>query len=921
MATSSKYGRYLELFMAGLVSCAGASVAWAEATLDGTLGSSGSFTGDFIIPHTVGNTNGPNLFHSFSVFNINSGESATFTGPSSIDTVLNRVTGGDPSTFNGPLISQIPSADFYFINPQGVIFGDNASLDVDGSFHVGTAHSIKLGDGGIYYADTAKASTLTSAPPTAFGFLAEPGPIEVGNNTSSVLQVPTGKALSLIGGRIEVGREEQMSGGNPVVSPGFLLAPAGRVNLVSVASEGDVMLDNNDINVDHFEALGDISIKGGSVVDGREVFVRGGGFRIDDGFILPGFFSQRGARAPFSLADPVAPPNGGEVNVKLSGQLTITGTQAFYPASPGDTGCEACFPPGIATFAGSNLSSPASAPTDVPNIMIEADSVVLSEVAVVASDRFGPGNAAEVEINAEALEVRNGAFISVRNFFEGPGGSLTVNANRVLLSGEGNSGFTGLTAQSDFHPGLNDMKHPDNFNYALTKADGGSITVNATGPGGLVVRGGAEINTNSFAFGRGGDVIVNTSDAVLSRDGANIGAIATLSVLAGNSGNIEINATGKIDIRDWFEVSASTFGTGDGGDVKVAASEIGISGASSGIFSITADPSNKVLDDFAIQNVGAADFDDLLDFARTVGVSDPDFFDVLALLDELPLTTDGLPLIDVNERTAGNAGSIMIEAGQFVVRDGGEVSARTSNTGSGGNVEINATEIQLADGGSISAESLSPRANAGKSGTIDINASDTFRIFNGSSVSVETAEADAGDIDLDVGFLLHLRDRSSITTSAAVDEEGQGQGEGGDINIDPVFTVLDGGSKIIANALEGSAGNIRIRTNFLFQSPDSEIKASNRFGVEGNVDIDSPDTDVISSALELPASFLDVTGLLSDRCSARTAEGASRFIVSGRGGVPPGPETVLPSYSLNLSEAPKINQGATAISKDQLCNR
>ncbi|MGH8652937.1 MAG: hypothetical protein ACREYE_12545 [Gammaproteobacteria bacterium] len=133
--------------------------------------------------------------------------------------------------------------------------------------------------------------------------------------------------------------------------------------------------------------------------------------------------------------------------------------------------------------------------------------------------------------------------------------------------------------------------------------------------------------------------------------------------------------------------------------------------------------------------------------------------------------------------------------------------------------------------------------------------------------------------------------------------------------------MLDGGSRIVANALEGSAGNIRIRTDFLFRSSDSEIKASNRFGVEGNVDIDSPDTDVISSALELPTSFLDAASLLSDRCSARTAKNASSFIVSDRGGVPPGPETVLPSYSLNLSEAPKINQGAAAISEDQRCNQ
>src|ERR671914_998832 len=69
----------------------------AEVTLDGTLGPAGSLPGPgFVIPDTVGQTVGPNLFHSFGLFNINTGESATFTGPAAIDNVISRVTGGTP---------------------------------------------------------------------------------------------------------------------------------------------------------------------------------------------------------------------------------------------------------------------------------------------------------------------------------------------------------------------------------------------------------------------------------------------------------------------------------------------------------------------------------------------------------------------------------------------------------------------------------------------------------------------------------------------------------------------------------------------------------------------------------------------------------------------------------------------------------
>jgi large exoprotein involved in heme utilization and adhesion len=78
----------------------------AEVTLDGTLGPAGSLAGpNFVVPDTVGQTVGPNLFHSFGLFNINTGESATFTGPAAIDNIISRVTGG-PSFIDGLLSSK-----------------------------------------------------------------------------------------------------------------------------------------------------------------------------------------------------------------------------------------------------------------------------------------------------------------------------------------------------------------------------------------------------------------------------------------------------------------------------------------------------------------------------------------------------------------------------------------------------------------------------------------------------------------------------------------------------------------------------------------------------------------------------------------------------------------------------------------------
>jgi len=124
------------------------TISQAQITLDGSLGPRGALRGpNYIISDSVGQLRGPNLFHSFGQLNLSQGESATFTGPNTITNILSRVTGGSPSSIDGTIRSQIPGANLYLLNPAGVMFGPNASLDVRGSFHVSTADYLRLADG------------------------------------------------------------------------------------------------------------------------------------------------------------------------------------------------------------------------------------------------------------------------------------------------------------------------------------------------------------------------------------------------------------------------------------------------------------------------------------------------------------------------------------------------------------------------------------------------------------------------------------------------------------------------------------------------------------------------------------------------------------------------------------------------------
>ena len=223
-----------------LVYCAS---SWSEVTLDGSIGSAGALTGpDYQITENLGQRAGSNLFHSFGQFNLETAESATFSGNPAIQNVISRVTGGSPSSIDGTLRSTIPNANLYFLNPAGVFFGPNASLDVQGSFHVSTADYLGLKDGTRFVANLLSDNqVLTTATPKTFGFL--------GDNPSAItlaqteLEVPNGESLSVIGGDIDL-------------ESGQLIAPAGRIDLASVSSKGEVVRQNNNLSLNGFEATG-----------------------------------------------------------------------------------------------------------------------------------------------------------------------------------------------------------------------------------------------------------------------------------------------------------------------------------------------------------------------------------------------------------------------------------------------------------------------------------------------------------------------------------------------------------------------------------------------------------------------------------------------------------------------------------------
>src|SRR5262249_54815505 len=259
----------------------------------------------------------------------------------------------------------------------------------------------------------------------------------------------------------------------------------------------------------------------------------------------------------------------------------------------------------------------------------------------------------------------------------GPGTPVTVNSRTVTLSGDSTSNFTGIFSNSGFNPTYGLAGAP--FRSDFTLADSGPITIKAIDK--LTVGGGAQITSDSFAFGASSKITLNVGDALFSGQG---GALAAQSLLAGTSGDVSVNASGQVNIQDGFRVTAATFGSGDAGTISITANGgVNLSGTNSRIQSTTFQAPDSQYNGFAQRfasffGSSPATFTYALLRSR-LGVA-PAPGDILLVLAKLNAMKDsaGNPLVPATDPTPGAGGTVSIKAPVLTASTGSLIETSTA---------------------------------------------------------------------------------------------------------------------------------------------------------------------------------------------------------------------------------------------------
>jgi hypothetical protein len=818
--------------------------------------------------------------------------------------------------------------------------GNGATIRVD-------ATDVTVEDQARISANRLRSGSSTDVPEDSGG-------IEILAENLSVLdraEINSATSTNIAGASIQIGTAERPVTNVSVVDGaiGSLTTAEGRGGDVDVHAGSIAVnrtLDTADVNPQISALTARNESGGGGNGPGGNLTIRAGSVQLENGSQLrattqgdenaPGGTLTVVVEGSLTADGSFTPPPSADEPDPDSIPSGVFGKSELSPAAPGTPttgqgGQVFIEAQDVVLTAGAEFSAAADSEGDAGNLDLVADTVLVegdpeTGATSAISVRTTNGSGGDLTITTDLLRVHNQGIVTASTSRSGRSGNLDVLAREVDIAGEG----SGVFAQSNFEnigagrAGAVSLAPPDGEQLTLRVRDGARLSVESVqdAAGVIEIRDAALIEVTN-----GGRISASVNNVVLQQgeepgdlasdirivDAATVrmnrGTMTAETIGNGVGGTIDIDAT-SVELID-STMPAETRATGQGGFIGLAAETVDLSGAeitarstgdapdsgNAGGISVRAARSFRMAgSEISTEALEAAAGDITLSGGQTAQIASQSLVSSLA-------------------NGAGDAGDIFVVDTQTVSITGQSViTAETHGAGTGGTITFqNVGDVFLSDDSSITTKSTAEEGG-GDAGDIIIAAEGTFQAEN-SSITTTAENAGGGRISIQGGKLVYLLNSLVETTVNGADDVADA--DAGDIDIPlrgdeageplelaaaaaaadglapvvPEFVVVNG-SIIRANAVATDAGNITIAAQNVLISTDSIIEATSETGVSGEIQISSPDANIVSQVTPLPSSFVDPSDRLLPPCAART-ERTGSFVVRSLEGIPPLPDAPL----------------------------
>ncbi len=691
--------------------------AIAQITPDGTLPNNSSVTRESNIFNITGGTSaGNNLFHSFEQFSVPPGSRAYFNNAVDIQNIISRVTGKSISNIDG-LIQANGTANLFLMNPNGIIFGPNASLNIGGSFLATTASNFKFADGSFFSAvpSSQDKPLLTITAPVGLNMGSNPGTIQVQGPGHDIDYQDLTKAgsrgrynTSFTGLQVKPGKTLALVGGNVSLNGGVLTSEAGRVEIGSVGSNGVVNLvplqEGWKLGYEGTPSFRDILFSGKAFVnttgDGSgSIAVAGRNINFTSQSIL--------------LADTLGDKNGGEISIVGDSIVFNQSSISSSTFSSGNAGQIKLDANNIKIENKSSASIQTGNRGDAGNINIRANSLTIESESALASitQANSTGKAGDINITVKGPLAIVGTGIVSDTFGTGNAGKISMNANSLRI--EDSLVSSAAVMEASGQAGEINLNVADSL--AIKRI---SITTDTSGTGNA---GKISINANSFRFEDGG---------VVSRTWGNS---------TGKAGEININVALSLELSNNAGISTDSLSQGDAGKIDIRANS------------------------FLLENSGVG--------SNTQGSGTAKAGEMnITVADQFTIKTAGAQTNTLNNVTAGD---LKVRAKTLILDNRGGLEVRSTGNGDAGNLTIVADTIKLERDSAIRATTTS--ANGGN---LELNVAKLLLLRGSSRISAsggtENAGGNGGNITINVpkGFIVTVKNENSDITANAFNGKG-----------------------------------------------------------------------------------------------------------------------------------------------------